>query len=167
VQFVAGCPHKDGYRRFRVRGPAGDADPGNNDFAAMKEVVGRRYRRLMDEGAALPDLVLIDGGAGQVAMAAAACAELGVALPCLVGLAKKEETIVRADGTELRLSRRDQGLKLLQYVRDEAHRFCRRYFHLLQRKALDRPREDAPRKPLKRRGPSLGKAPRQPPSPTT
>jgi excinuclease ABC subunit C len=165
VQFVSGCPHKDGYRRFRVRGPEGDSDPGNNDFAAMREVVGRRYRRLMDEGTPLPDLVLIDGGAGQVAMAAAACQELGVKLPALVGLAKQEETIVRSDGTELRLSRRDQGLKLLQYVRDEAHRFCRRYFHLLQRKALDRPAVDEPRKRLRGRARPLGKLPSPEPPP--
>ena len=57
-------------------------------------------------------------------------------LPCVVGLAKKEELIIRSTGEELRLSRRDPGLRLLQYVRDEAHRFCRRYLHLLQKKAL-------------------------------
>jgi excinuclease ABC subunit C len=161
VQFVSGCPHKDGYRRFRVRGPEGDNNPGNDDFAAMREVVGRRYRRLVDEGAALPDLVLIDGGLGQVRMAAEVCAELGITLPCLVGLAKREETLVRPDGSEVRLSRRDQGLKLLQYVRDEAHRFCRRYFHLLQRKAL---REgEIAGKPLRKRSGRLRKGPYQAP----
>ncbi|MBA3709257.1 MAG: hypothetical protein H0W83_10615, partial [Planctomycetes bacterium] len=139
VQFTGGVPNKDGYRRFRVRGPDGDNDPGNNDFAAMREVVGRRYRRLIDEGTPLPDLVLIDGGHGQVRMAVEALEEAGVLLPCIIGLAKREETIIRADGAEVVVSRRDQGLKLLMYVRDEAHRFCRRYFHLLQRKALDQP----------------------------
>jgi excinuclease ABC subunit C len=163
VQFVSGCPHKDGYRRFRVRGPEGDNKPGNDDFAAMREVVGRRYRRLLDEGAALPDLVLIDGGHGQVRMAAEVCAELGVALPCLVGLAKREETLIRPDGAEVRLSRRDQGLKLLQYVRDEAHRFCRRYFHLLQRKALS-DGENAGKRLRKRSG-RLRKGPYQAPPP--
>jgi excinuclease ABC subunit C len=136
VQFVGGVPNKDGYRRFKVRGENG-AVARNDDFAAMQEVVGRRYRRLRDEGATLPDVVLIDGGHGQVGRAAQALAEAGVVMPGLIGLAKREETIVRPDGSELRLSKRDPALKLLQYVRDEAHRFCRRYFHLLQRQALD------------------------------
>ncbi len=135
VQFVGGVPNKDGYRRFKVRGEDGVAR--NDDFAAMREVVGRRYRRLRDEGAVLPDVVLIDGGHGQVASARQALEQEGVVVPCLIGLAKREETIIRADGGELRLTRRDPALKLLQYVRDEAHRFCRRYFHLLQRQALD------------------------------
>ena len=135
VQFVGGVPNKDGYRRFKVRGEDGVAR--NDDFAAMREVVGRRYRRLRDEGAALPDVVLIDGGHGQVTSAMEALTQEGVVVPCLIGLAKREETIIRTDGSELRLSRRDPALKLLQYVRDEAHRFCRRYFHLLQRQALD------------------------------
>lgn len=135
VQFVGGVPNKDGYRRFKVRGEGGQAR--NDDFAAMREVVGRRYRRLRDEGQVLPDVILIDGGHGQVASAVQALNELQVTVPCLIGLAKREETIIRTDGGELRLSRRDPALKLLQYVRDEAHRFCRRYFHLLQRQALD------------------------------
>ncbi len=137
VQFVNGVPNKDGYRRFKVQGERGDGNPGNDDFAAMREVVGRRYRRLRDEGTPFPDLVLIDGGHGQLAMAVAVLTELGITLPAIVSLAKKEELICRADGTEVRLSRRDPGLKLLQYVRDEAHRFCRRYLHLLQKKGLE------------------------------
>jgi excinuclease ABC subunit C len=136
VRFVGGVPDKDGYRRFRVKGPDGDGDPGNNDFAAMREVVGRRYRRLADEGKPLPDVVLIDGGHGQLAMALEALKEAGVVLPMVISLAKREETICRANGDEVVLSRRDPGLKLLQYVRDEAHRFCRRYLHLLQKKDL-------------------------------
>ena len=137
VQFVGGVPNKDGYRRFRVKG-AIDL-PRNDDFASMREVVGRRYRRLVDEGKALPDLVLIDGGLGQLHAALAALAEQQVKLPAIVGLAKREETIILQDGTSLRLPRRDPGLRMLQYVRDEAHRFCRRYYHLLQRQALDTP----------------------------
>ena len=135
VQFIGGVPNKDGYRRFKVRGV--DGNPGNNDFAAMHEVVGRRYRRLRDEGGVIPDVVLIDGGVGQVGVALQALEAAQVSVPCLIGLAKREETIVRSDGTMLQLSRRDPALKLLQYVRDEAHRFCRRYFHLLQHQALD------------------------------
>ncbi|MBN8525313.1 MAG: excinuclease ABC subunit UvrC [Planctomycetes bacterium] len=135
VQFVGGVPNKDGYRRFRVKGALESAR--NDDFASMREVVGRRYRRLRDEGKAFPDLVLIDGGIGQLNAALAALREEGVALPAIVGLAKREETVVLPDGRGLRLPRRDPGLRLLQYVRDEAHRFCRRYYHLLQRQALE------------------------------
>jgi len=134
VRFADGVPDKDQYRRFKIQGE--DGAPGNNDFLAMREVVARRYRRLRDEQATLPDLVLIDGGHGQLRMALDALGELEVTLPAVIGLAKREETIVRADGSELRLGRRDPGLRLLMYVRDEAHRFCRRYFHLLQRKAM-------------------------------
>ncbi len=140
VRFVGGVPDKDGYRRFKVKGV--DGVERNDDFAAMHEVVGRRYRRLRDEGQALPDLVLIDGGHPQVAKAMAALAEAGVTLPAVVGLAKREELLILPDGRELQVSRRDPGLKLLQYVRDEAHRFCRRYLHLLQRNALGAPAVD-------------------------
>jgi excinuclease ABC subunit C len=141
VQFVSGVPNKDAYRRFKVRGEdgQGDGDPGNNDVAAMREVVGRRYRRLRDEGSPMPDLVLIDGGHAQLASARDALIHHGVELPTMIGLAKREETVVRLDGSEVQLSKRDPGLKLLMYVRDEAHRFCRRYYHLLQRRDLDTP----------------------------
>ncbi len=134
VQFVGGVPHKDGYRRFKVKG--GENGPSNDDFAAMEEIVGRRYRRLVDEGQTLPDLVLIDGGHGQLSRAKQSLVAAGAGHVPVVSLAKQEETICRVDGSELRLSRRDPGLKLLQYVRDEAHRFSRRYLHLLQHQAL-------------------------------
>ena len=137
VQFANAVPNKDGYRRFRIKG-AIDA-PRNDDFASMREVVGRRYRRLRDEGTPFPDLVLIDGGIGQLNAALAALEAEGVRLPAIVGLAKQEETIVLPGGGEIRLPKRDPGLRLLMYVRDEAHRFCRRYYHLLQRQALDTP----------------------------
>ena len=146
VQFVSGVPNKDGYRRYKVQGPDGSGDPGNNDFAAMREIVGRRYRRLRDEGATYPDLVMIDGGHGQLKMALEVLAEAGIRMPGIVSLAKAEETICLPDGRELRLSRRDPGLKLLQYVRDEAHRFCRRYLHLLQRNELAPARREKRRK---------------------
>ena len=136
VQFVGGVPNKDGYRRFKVRGDFQGGAASNNDVAAMREIVGRRLRRLRDQGQALPDLLLIDGGQAQVASAIAACRAEDLEPPCLIGLAKQAETIVRADGSELVLGKRDPGLRLLMYVRDEAHRFCRRYYHLLQRKAL-------------------------------
>lgn len=134
VQFVDALPNKDAYRRFRVRGVEEVA--ANDDVAALREVVWRRYRRVRDEGGVLPDLALIDGGLGQVRAAAAALAELGLDRPRVVGLAKREEILVDPAGRELALGRRHPGLKLLMYVRDEAHRFCRRYHHLLRAKDL-------------------------------
>ncbi len=136
VQFVKGVPNKDGYRRYKIKSNVGEGESGNNDFAGMAEVVGRRYSRLRDEGTPFPDLVLIDGGHGQLHAAQEALAGMGIEPPLMVGLAKKEECLVFADGSELILGRRHPGLKMLMHVRDEAHRFCRRYYHLLQRKGM-------------------------------
>lgn len=120
VSFVRGRPDKNQYRRFKIK-----SFIGNDDFRAMEEVVGRRYRRLADEGRPFPDLVVIDGGKGQVGAAIKAFLVLDLPPPPLVGLAKKEETIVFPDAREpLRLPERDPGLRLLQRVRDEAHRFA-------------------------------------------
>jgi excinuclease ABC subunit C len=139
ISFVDGVPNKDGYRRYKVKPAAGAAEAGNDDFAAMHQVVGRRYRRLRDEERRMPDLILIDGGAGQVAAAARALDELQLAVrPPLVGLAKKEELLVGEDGRVVRLGRRNPGLKLLMYLRDEAHRFSRSYHHLLRGKRMQR-----------------------------
>lgn len=136
VQFIDGVPNRDGYRRYKIRSNVADDEAGNNDVAGMAEVVGRRYRRLRDEEQPLPDVVLIDGGHAQLHAAHAALADLGIQGPVMIGLAKKEERVVFVDGRELALGRRHPGLKLLMHVRDEAHRFCRRYYHLLQRKGL-------------------------------
>lgn len=122
VRFADGRPDKAGYRRFRIA-----SFVGNDDFRAMREVVGRRYARLAREGRALPDLVVIDGGLGQVDAALRAFADAAVAPPALIGLAKREETVVRADGSELRLPRHHEGLRLLQRLRDEAHRFANNF----------------------------------------
>ncbi|MBP7866470.1 MAG: excinuclease ABC subunit UvrC [Acidobacteria bacterium] len=129
-----GKPFRSGYRRFRVRASDGSAP---DDFAAMREVVGRRYARLREEGKPLPDLVLVDGGAGQVSAAAEALAGLGLAgvLP-LCGLAKREEEIHRPGGAEpLRLPRSSPALRLLQRLRDEAHRFAVAYHRKRRKKA--------------------------------
>ena len=123
VRFINGKPDRRSYRRFKVRGGM-----GNDDFASMEEVVGRRYGRLRDEGKSMPDLVVIDGGAGQVGAALYAFDLLSVVIPPLIGLAKKEETIVFADDRgELKLPHRDPALRLLQRLRDEAHRFANQF----------------------------------------
>jgi excinuclease ABC subunit C len=123
VHFTAGRPDKANYRRFAIK-----SFVGNDDFRAMTEVVGRRYRRLADEGRAFPDLVVIDGGRGQVAAALKAFVGLGVMPPPLVGLAKEKETIVFPDArAPLNLPLDHPGLNLLQRLRDEAHRFANTY----------------------------------------
>ena len=119
VWFEAGRPKKTEYRKFKITGP-GQQD----DFAAIHEVVTRYFRRRLDEQKPLPDLVVIDGGKGQLSSAVAAVTELGLATIPLIGLAKKEEEIfLPGESDSLRLSRRSAALKLLQRARDEAHRF--------------------------------------------
>jgi excinuclease ABC subunit C len=134
VHFIDGLPFKPGYRRYRIR-----TVEGVDDFASIREVVSRRYRRRDDsqEQSVFPDIVLIDGGLGQLNAAREAFALLGVEPPCLISLAKREEEIYRIGHEEpLRLSRHAAGLRLLQYVRDEAHRFAQHYHHILRRKKL-------------------------------
>jgi excinuclease ABC subunit C len=121
VLFEDGLPKKAGYRKFRVRGVAGAPD----DFASMREVVGRRYRRLLEEGKELPDLVLIDGGKGQLGAAVEALEELGVGEQPVASLAKREELLfVRGRAAPIALPRSSPVLQLVQRVRDEAHRFA-------------------------------------------
>jgi excinuclease ABC subunit C len=134
VTFVDGRPFKPGYRRFRIQ-----TVEGQDDFAMVREVVFRRFRRLTDELSVLPDLVLVDGGLGQLHAAAAGIDAAGALRPHLASLAKREEEVYllgKAEGRPLRLPRTHPGLKILQAVRDEAHRFAQHYHHLLRRKAL-------------------------------
>ena len=131
VQFIDGLPFKPGYRRFKVR----DVE-GIDDYRSIREVVGRRFQRLHDESEVFPDLVLIDGGRGQLSAAIAAFGELGIKPPKVLALAKREEEIyVPGRDEPLRLSRHSYALRLVQYVRDEAHRFAQHYHHVLRRKA--------------------------------
>ena len=121
VCFEEGLPKKSEYRKFRVRG----LGPAPDDFAAMREVVGRRYRRRLEEGKDLPDLILIDGGPGQLSAATAALAELGIGHQPVASLAKKEEVIfVPGRAEPIVLPHSSPVLQLVQRVRDEAHRFA-------------------------------------------
>jgi len=118
VAFEAGRPKKAEYRKFKIKG-VGQQD----DYAAIHEVVTRFLRRRLEEGTALPDLIVVDGGKGQLSAALEAAAALGVDLP-FIGLAKKEEEIFMPRRPEpLRLPGRSSALRLLQRLRDEAHRF--------------------------------------------
>jgi excinuclease ABC subunit C len=131
VSFLDGLPFKPGYRRFRIK-----SVEGVDDFASMREVVFRRFRRLSEEGV-FPDVLLIDGGKGQLNAALEAFQMLHVEPPVLISLAKKEEEIFRpGDAEPIRLSRHSAALRLLQFVRDEAHRFAQRYHHQLRHKKL-------------------------------
>ena len=132
VSFLDGIPFKPGYRRFKIK-----SIEGVDDFASMREVVTRRFRRLSEEDEVFPDILLIDGGKGQLNAALEAFNRLGIDPPCLISLAKQEEEIFRPGEAEsIKLSRSSPALRLLQYVRDEAHRFAQHYHHMLRRKRL-------------------------------
>ncbi|HVE79569.1 MAG TPA: excinuclease ABC subunit UvrC [Gemmatimonadaceae bacterium] len=122
VWFENGRPRRAEYRKFRVKSVV-----GTDDFASMKEVVGRYFARRIEEEKALPELVVVDGGKGQLNAAREALGGLGIELP-LVSLAKRdEEVFVPGRGESLRLSRRSPALRMLQQARDEAHRFAVTY----------------------------------------
>jgi excinuclease ABC subunit C len=130
VQFIDGLPFKPGYKRYRIQ-----TVDGIDDFQSIAEVVSRRFARLAREAAPFPDIFLIDGGKGQLSAAMAALADLGVEPPCVISLAKREEEVFLPGRSEpLRISRDAYSLRLLEYVRDEAHRFAQHYHHLLRRK---------------------------------
>ncbi len=133
VVFEKGEPKRSEYRRFRIR-----SVPGTNDFAMVAEVVGRRYRRRLEEAEILPDLLLIDGGAGQLGSALSALGGLGLAdrIPT-IGLAKREEEVYVPDRAEpLRPNPNAAPMLLLRAVRDEAHRFAVTYHRTRRRMRL-------------------------------
>jgi len=131
VRFTDGKPDKKHYRRFRIRTVLGIDDP-----AAIGEVVRRRYSRLTQEGSALPDLLIIDGGKGQLTAARSALAILGLAIP-VIAIAKPEDEVhVPGRSSPLPLGKKDPASLLVRAIRDEAHRFAVAYHHLLRRKQV-------------------------------
>ncbi|MCE2994006.1 MAG: excinuclease ABC subunit UvrC [Cyclobacteriaceae bacterium] len=129
VRFVDGKPDKKGYRHFNIKTVVGP-----NDFASMKEIVGRRYKRIMEEQGEYPHLIIVDGGKGQLSSACEALQELGLygKIP-IVGIAKRlEEIYYPEDPLPLLISKKSPGLMLIQRIRDEAHRFGIT-FHRLKR----------------------------------
>ncbi len=134
VVCEGGRMRRSEYRKFRIRGLSPSAVPSlrspvsdrnQDDFAAMHEVVLRRYRKLLELGGPFPDLVLIDGGKGQLSAGYAALEELGLANLVAIGIAKKEELIyTREHGNPIALPAHDPALLLIQRIRDEAHRFA-------------------------------------------
>ncbi len=132
VHFADGRPDKNNYRRFQIK-----SFIGNDDFRAMEEVVGRRYRRLAQENKPMPDLVVIDGGRGQIGAALKAFIALDLTPPPLIGLAKQHETVIFPDERPpLNLPLNHPGLHVLQRLRDEAHRFAHTYNANLRSKKI-------------------------------
>jgi len=120
ISFKNGVPDKKNYRYFKLRTVIGKVD----DFAAMREAVSRRYSRQIREGKELPDLILVDGGIGQVNAAKGVLDSLGINCD-IIGLAKRDEEIWLPEAKEpVVLSKQSEALKVLQYVRDECHRFA-------------------------------------------
>ncbi len=130
VVFVNGEPYNKRYRMFRVR-----VKETPDDYAMMREVVHRRYRGVLERKDKLPDLVLIDGGKGQLNVALDALAELGLDYLPVVSVAKREETLfTRTNPEGIQLDEGSDGLHLIQRIRDEAHRFAQKYHHQLRLK---------------------------------
>jgi excinuclease ABC subunit C len=126
-RFVNGRPDKSGYRRFKIR-----TISGQDDFAMINEVVKRRYLWVSSENLEVPDLVLIDGGKGQLSAATSALQSLAMKIPCASLAKQNEEIFVPQKKESIIMPRHHQGLKILQHARDEAHRFGVAYNRLLR-----------------------------------
>ncbi len=129
VSFVDGRPHKEGYRRYKIR------TAKNDDYMSMREVISRRFRNAGNGLEMYPDLIVIDGGKGQLSAAMEAFGQLEKQPSLVISLAKKEELIYMVgDCQPIKLGRNNEGLKLVQAIRDEAHRFAQHYHHYLRNK---------------------------------
>lgn len=123
VSFLDGKPRKSEYRKFGIR-----TVDGVDDFASMREVVQRRYARVLEEGQPMPDLIVVDGGKGQLSSAVSVLREMGLEQQPIIGLAKRlEEVFVPGESLPMNIAKTSAGLKLLQRIRDEAHRFAITY----------------------------------------
>jgi excinuclease ABC subunit C len=132
VKFIDGRPFKSGYRRFKIK-----TVKGIDDYAMIAEVVRRRYKYALHGEELWPDLILIDGGLGHLHAAQTALKEMKAPPVKIAAIAKREEEIyLQGNSKSLKLPRHSPVLKLLQYIRDEAHRFAQHYFHILRRKKL-------------------------------
>src|SRR6202000_1281100 len=153
VCFIDGVPFKDGYRRYKIK-----HGQGNNDYLSIQEVVSRRYREAGSNQELYPDVILIDGGLGQLHAAMDVFKTMDVKPPMVISLAKKEELVfVQARSEPTRLQRNNPALKLLQYIRDEAHRFAQHYHHILRRKSQLEEDVKQGRRPPRARRPAKAK----------
>lgn len=117
-RFVGGIPDKSGYRKFKIKTVC-----GRDDFAMIGEIIKRRYYRLLEENSELPDLIIIDGGKGQLSAAMRSLTSLGLKLPCISLAKKNEEVYTPKNKSPIVISKNKSSLKILQYARDETHRF--------------------------------------------
>lgn len=130
VCFIDGKPFKNAYRRFKI-----NTVQGTDDYASIREVVSRRYRYAAQGEELYPDVILIDGGLGQLHAALEAFDDMNIQPPMVISLAKRmEEIYIQARSAPVRLSRNNDALRLLQQIRDESHRFAQHYHHILRRK---------------------------------
>jgi len=126
-------PDKNNYRRFKIK-----LVKGIDDYKMLGEVIYRRYRRLVQEKRPLPDLILVDGGKGQLKMAKMILDDLNLEIP-LIALAKQQEEIFTINKTKsIKLPNSSSALQLVRRIRDEAHRFAVKYHHLLRKKKFIR-----------------------------
>jgi excinuclease ABC subunit C len=117
-RFVDGIPNKSGYRKFKIKTVS-----GRDDFAMIGEIIKRRYYRLLEEHSEFPDLILIDGGKGQLNAALKSLESLGLKLPCISLAKENEEIFVPRKKNSIIIPKNETSLKILQYARDETHRF--------------------------------------------
>jgi excinuclease ABC subunit C len=156
VCFIDGVPFKDCYRRYKIK-----HGQGNNDYLSIQEVVSRRYKEAGANNELFPDVILIDGGLGQLHAAMDVFKTMDVKPPMVISLAKKEELVyVQAKSEPIRLARNNAGLRMLQYIRDEAHRFAQHYHHILRRKSqLEEDVKQGRRPPRAKRKRAAGEVP--------
>ncbi|MBI4716275.1 MAG: excinuclease ABC subunit UvrC [Planctomycetes bacterium] len=156
VCFIDGKPFKSGYRKFRIK-----TVTGVDDYAAIREVITRRYRHAAGGEELYPDVILIDGGLGQLHAGLEAFEELcadpespAIRPPMVISLAKREEEVyIQARKAPVRLPRNNEALRILQKMRDEAHRFAQHYHHTLRRRrTLEEETREGRRPPRGRRG---------------
>ncbi len=130
-RFVDGKPNKSGYRKFRIKTVS-----GRDDFAMIGEIIKRRYYRLLEENSELPDLILIDGGKGQLNAAMKSLESLGLKLPCISLAKENEEVYVPRNKNSIVIPKNHASLKILQHARDETHRFGVAYNRTIQKNQI-------------------------------
>jgi len=130
-RFVDGKPNKSGYRKFKIKTVS-----GRDDFAMIGEIIKRRYYRLLEENSELPDLILIDGGKGQLNAAMKSLESLGLKLPCISLAKENEEVYIPKNKNPILIPKNQSSLKILQHARDETHRFGVAYNRTIQKNQI-------------------------------
>jgi excinuclease ABC subunit C len=130
-RFVDGLPNKSGYRKFKIKTVS-----GRDDFAMIGEIIKRRYLRLLNEHSLLPDLILIDGGKGQLNSALKSLQSLGLKISCISLAKKNEEIFVPNQRNPIVIPKDKSALKILQYARDETHRFGLNYNRVIRKNQI-------------------------------